>query len=116
MAVGRCKIIRSSSTVGIICAGFPAEALSADLALIPCLVMSPAADSILYSMSNQPTPEKEKAKELDLADDEIRWKADPWHASAPPSPLRAGSSCIRVCKYPDAHASRRRIEHELSRA
>lgn len=33
-----------------------------------------------------------------------------------PSPLRAGSSCIRVCKYPDAHASRRRIEHELSRA
>lgn len=26
------------------------------------------------------------------------------------SPLRAGSSCIRVCKYPDAHASRRRTE------
>lgn len=88
----------------IICAGFPAE--------------EP------HRQTNRGPPGAAPTIESTLRDKEARSRATTGPLggrTTPPghlpktlwccrSPLRAGSSCIRVCKYPDAHASRRRIE------
>lgn len=118
---GRCKIIRSTSNSPNNLRRVPCRGNTLSRKPERPCAHSPAPWATTPWDRHAESTLGDKEASISQVDGRPAWgregRRDPWHAPlGRPSPLRAGSSCIRVCKYPDAHASRRRIEHELSRA